>query len=259
MNINKIFLYLLVITTFSSCQKVIKINLNGSSPKFVIIGNVTDEPGPYTIKITKSVNFDQDNVFPGVHNAVVYITDQTLNITDTLSEISGGNYQTHFLSGVSGHTYQLYVTSDNNVFTSSSIMPARVPLDSIYTQKSLFGSGTDVVPIYKDPVGVGNQYHIILKIKDSISSVAVYIHDDALQDGNLVSEALMNSIDIHSGDSVMVELQCIDKNVFQYYTDLSATIQQNSAAPSNPQSNITGGALGYFSAHTSSRKSIIAQ
>jgi len=48
-------------------------------------------------------------------------------------------------------------------------------------------------------------------------------------------------------------MQCIDKNIFRYFTTLTE-VQENSTTPANPDSNISGGVLGYFSAHTSQRK-----
>jgi hypothetical protein len=49
-------------------------------------------------------------------------------------------------------------------------------------------------------------------------------------------------------DSVTIEMHCIDKPVYDYYYSLGN--RDNSATPANPVSNIVGGALGYFSAHT---------
>ena len=51
---------------FFSCQKVIQLELNTSSSQIVIQGNVYDQACPDTVKISKSVNFDQSNVYPAV-------------------------------------------------------------------------------------------------------------------------------------------------------------------------------------------------
>ncbi len=249
---------LFIMSAFCSCQKVIKVNLNSAAPRYVVAGNVTDQPGPYTINITKTIDFSQDNTFPGVSGATVFITDSNNNITDTLTEGSAGNYLTHTLVGVPGHTYHLDIAVGGNIFVCSSTMPQPVLLDSVRTQKSSFGKNIDVVPYYKDPVATGNNYHLTLKVKDSVST-EIYIHNDDLINGNEVANTLFNNIDVKTGDSITVELQCTDHKVNQYYDNLQQTIQQNSATPANPQSNITGGALGYFSAHTVDRKTIVAQ
>jgi hypothetical protein len=254
----KIIFFLFLIISFCSCQKVIHPDLGTSTSQYVVVGNVTDQPGPYTVTISKSVNFDQDNTFPPVSGAKVYITDSTLNLTDTLTEVNPGSYQTHTLAGVVGHTYHLTILSGTDSFFSSSTIPQPVNIDSVYIQTSIFGNDTDVVPLYKDPVGVGNYYHFVLTIQDSVSQ-DIYLHSDEITDGGLVSEPLRNDIDVNAGDTITVELQCVDYGAYQYYNNLQQTEGQNSATPANPQSNITGGALGYFRAHTVRRKSIIVQ
>lgn len=250
------FSSLLLVAVFESCRKVFKVDLNASSPKYVITGNVTDQPGPYHVRITKTVNFDQDNNFPGVSNALVLITDVTTNITDTLTEESAGNYVTSNIVGAPGHTYNLKITSGNDIFLASSKLPTSVHLDSLYTEKAQFGSGLDVVPVFNDPAGTGNYFHLLLSVGDSISPQIIVV-DDGLVDGHMIMTPIYNNMKFASGDSVSIELQCIDYGVFNYYSDLLQTQGQNSATPSNPKSNIAGGALGYFSAHTVNKMTIV--
>lgn len=257
MKLQHITAFLLLTIVATSCQKVINLKLPSSAPLYVVVGNITDQPGPYLLTITKTVGIDQDNIFPAVSGAIVYITDSNINFTDTLTETMPGNYQTHTLAGVPGHTYKMVALSNGNRFTSSSTMPQPIALDSVYTQASIFGNHTDVVPLYKDPKGVGNYYHLVLTVGDSIST-QIYIHDDEAIDGNEVEVALRNDITISHAEPITVELQCVDQPVFDYYRDLQQTNQQNSATPANPQNNITGGCLGYFSAHTSRKKTILA-
>jgi len=246
---------------FASCQKVIKVNLNNAASQYVIEANVTDQPGPYTVTITKSVNFDQDNTYPTVSGATVVITDNTANVTDTLKEVTPGNYNTSVLTGVSGHKYSLYINTASNTFTSSSTMPSAVPLDSLYTQLSPFGSRREVVPVYTDPVAKGNNYHFVEVKNDSVLS-AIYIRNDNLVNGRQISEPLNGSdggSPVLPGDVVVVYLECIDSAVYQYFYGLQQSGNANSASPANPVSNIAGGCLGYFSAHTSSAKSVVVQ
>jgi hypothetical protein len=51
-------------------------------------------------------------------------------------------------------------------------------------------------------------------------------------------------------------MNCVDKNVYDYFFTLSGVTGNNgfqTATPANPVSNISNGALGYFSAHTTQR------
>ncbi len=242
-------------TVFFSCQKVVNINLNASSPRYVVEGNVTNLPGPYLVKITKSVNFDQDNIFPTVSGALVLLTDNTAGLADTLKETSPGNYQTVSLNGIPGHKYQLYINANNNVFTASCTMPALVTLDSLYTQKSsVRGNRSQLIPVYTDPIAHGNYYHF-KEFKNDSETSSESIRNDNLINGQVIKEPVGGGI--ASGDRIVLILECIDSAMYQYYYTLGQTKNQNSATPANPLSNIKGGALGYFSAHTSSSKSVV--
>lgn len=249
---------LLSLTGLFSCQKVIHVDLNSTAPRYVVEGNVTDQPGPYLVKITRSVNFDQNNSFPGVDGATVVITDSNTNVVDTLTELLAGMYQTHLITGVSGHTYKLSIKADGNVFNCTSTMPQQVVFDSVYTQPSLFNTNNQTaVAAFKDPVGTGNYYKLIEQVNDSISE-NIYVYSDEISDGRELIGTMNRSIPIDSGNLVKVTLECIDHGTYEYYFTLAQTIRQNTASPANPQSNITGGALGYFSAHTIQTKGVIA-
>jgi len=50
----------------------------------------------------------------------------------------------------------------------------------------------------------------------------------------------------------------MDEPTFDFFNTLSDVLNnQNGPAPANPNTNIQGGALGYFGAFTSSKKQII--
>ena len=247
----------LLLITFTSCRKVINVKLNSASSQYVIIGNVTNMAGPYSVSITKTIDFQLDNNFPAVSGAVVIITDATIGNSDTLQESAPGIYNTSILTGQEGHTYNLYIKVENEIFTASSTMPAMVPLDSLYQEPATFGDGVSIVPVYRDPAGVKNYYHTVQFINNK-QSKEIFLRSDILTDGQVVSRPLDLGTDtaMHTGDNVRIELQAVDSAIYQYYRNLVATINQNSAAPANPQTNITGAKLGYFSAHAISASTI---
>ena len=261
--INYIVLIGLVLTA-ASCQKVININLNSSAPQYVVEGNVTDSLGSFSVKISRSVNFDQDNEFPAVSGAIVTITDKTANQIYTLSETASGYYQTTGLAiaGIGGHTYELYISTGNKILTATATMPVSIPLDSLYTQISGFRKGSiSIVPVYTDPVALGNFYRFVLTKNDTISD-AIYVRNDKLVNGQIIKQPLNGGggggSKISPGDIVTVEMECIDSMIYQFYYTLGQSRNANSATPTNPVSNIKGGqALGYFGAHTTSTQSLI--
>ncbi|PQJ12895.1 DUF4249 domain-containing protein [Flavipsychrobacter stenotrophus] len=253
-------IYIVAIASFifPSCQKVIHIDLNSADPKYVVEGNISNQAGPQTIKLSKTVSFESSNVFPAVSGALVTVTDATAGITDTLQEGAAGYYTTISMTGVPGHTYQLYVKSDSKVFTSTCTMPLPVTLDSLYISKSVFGNTRGAI-VYTDPAVTGNYYYFA-EYKNSVLTNNVYIRSDELRNGQVIDQVLSRGggeSELKTGDYLTIAMQCIDSAMYQYYFTLQQTKNQNAATPSNPQSNIVGGALGYFSAHTVSSKSVL--
>src|SRR5215467_13324944 len=102
---------LILLIPASACKKVIHVKLNDADPRIVITGDVTNEMGPYTITLSKTINFEEDNIFPPVSGALVIISTPG-GLTDTLSETSNGNYTTHGWQGIPGNSYSLYVKAE---------------------------------------------------------------------------------------------------------------------------------------------------
>ncbi len=260
---NIIYRILIVSIALASCKKVINININDATPQLVIQGNVTNVSGITTVTISKSINYSQDNIFPTVSGAVVSIKDSTVGITAPLIEIASGTYQTSVLQGVPGHTYLLSVQLNGTTYNASSTMANPVVLDSVTFQvNSGFGQTLiNPMPNFQDPAGINNYYQFIQSINSKITK-KTFVFDDRLSDGRYVSRQLFNdSAYIQPKDTVQLEMRCLDKNVYEYFKELSGLDPTNGqpTSPANPTSNISGGALGYFSAHTTQKKKAIVQ
>jgi hypothetical protein len=262
----KSILFLTILSgLFSACTKEIDIDLNSSDTQIVIEGIVTDENGPYTVKITKTVNFSESDIFPPVTGAFVVITDITTGLVDTLAEIMPGQYQTNMLTGVQQHTYELLVIAENKTYKARSTMPVKINLDSLrFNQLSLPGVGDAfaVVPMFTDPVQVGDNYRFILNI-NGIKDDAYIVGNDNVGNGQPNQRPLFTQNgNIESGDTVSVTMRCIDLSTYTYFFTL-AQIAGNGpgggTTPTNPPNNITGEkALGYFAAFTTQTRTQIA-
>jgi hypothetical protein len=248
--------------TFFSCKKVINVDINNASSQIVITGEVTNASGPYTVSISSTVNFSADNNFPSVSGALVIISDN-YGLKDSLSEISPGVYATHtYWHGQPGNIYTLNVSSSGKNYTAVSPMPQPVNLDSVSFQQSLRGGGKRVIEAvanFQDPAGVANYYQFAESINDTVLN-KVFIFSDRLSDGKYISQALDDdSTDLENGNQLTFSMYCIDENVYQYLYELRQLQDANpfnEATPANPDSNISGGALGYFSAHTIQTKQL---
>lgn len=249
----------------AACQKVIDVKLDNSDVRYIVTGKVTDQHGGCQVIITQSKAFSDNNQFPGVGGANVTIEHD--GIATGLAPSSAGVYSNDTLTGQPGHAYRLMIHLDGMTWTASSTMPAPVGLDSLYTRTSVLGDGLYITVVYKDPPNVNNYYHFIQYINGR-KEPSIFVSDDEFSDGLTVKSQLNYNNDtedpardITKGDSVSIEMICTDAAVYQFWYSLSngATGNNNTASPANPVSNITGGAMGYFSAQTIRQRSLIAR
>jgi len=260
MIMKKYFILILSISLFS-CKKIINVDLKNAPSELVIEGLVNDV-GPATITVSKSVTFSSSNTFPPVSGAFITIKDDVGN-TYTLSESpTAGTYTTALVIGKSGRTYSMNVNVNGTIYTAESTMPALVTLDTIMPDQITFGNKLlkVVTPVYTDPPGLGNYYQLVEKVNSRLIK-NVNAWNDNVNDGGTNTRRLIysddvDSLNIKTGDTVTVEMRCIDKNIFNYMYAL-ADLSSSQTTPSNPVSNISNGALGYFSAHTSRQKKIV--
>ncbi len=259
----KTYLYLSAIFLFfASCDKVITLPIKDNESQVVIEASITDQSGPYFVKLSRSINLNEANLYPIIENGTIIISDNT-GIKDTLNYLSEGIYKTKLIRGVSGRTYFLEVNVDGKKYKAQSTMPYKVNLDSLRVNIFPINGNNQysIIPFYNDPLELGNSYRFIQKINDTLDN-NYNIFNDNLNNGKINRRPLNNGnkdIVVKFLDIVSVEMQCISTSAHLFYYTLS---QQDGAgpgggtAPSNPPNNITGGALGLFSAYTTQTKVI---
>ena len=257
---NHIAPFFLLLFVSTSCQKVINVDVKNAEKKFVVEAIVTDQPGESIVKLSTTKNISETNEFPGVSGAIITITDNAGNAY-AFQETTAGNYQNAGFTGESGKTYFLEVKIDGNTFTARSMMSQKVSLDTLYiTDDVLFGESRKLANIaFQDPPGKGQCYRYIQYINGN-KSKPIFVNNDDYIDGKYVDTKLWYVVEdeddeeekIKTGDTVRIDMLCIEPAVYKYWFSVfqSATGESQSASPANPVSNISGGALGYFSAHT---------
>lgn len=242
--------------TFVACTKEIDLPLPNDSNKVVIEANVNEGAGPHTVKLSRSVAFTNTNEFPAISSAAVVLGDDQGN-SEQLVETSPGIYTTSALEGVVGRSYQLTTTVEGTTYTAVCRMPMAVPLDSVRIDSlQIFGDYQKLIFVScTDPGGVVNNYRYILRVNGELKK-GVLVQNDLVEDGNTIEQPLnfMDDETLETGDVVEVTMQCITPEVYRYFFGLAQNIGGETAAPADPVSNISGGALGYFSAHPSSTK-----
>lgn len=247
---NILFLLLLV---SSACEDVIEIDLKNVTPQVVIEGTITLQPGPYQVKISKTTDYFKPSVYPPVQGAVVQITDD-LGVGELLIETEPGTYESTTLLGDTGKIYTLSVVVDGKEYTASSAMQKVVPVDSLKTEYLPGGGfregGYFIHCFFTDPPEKGNNYRLIAYV-NGVRDETLYLVDDTFVNGRVVDYFLFFA-SYQIGDTAVVELQSLDLGVFDYLNTLNDIVSNqggnNPANPANPNTNIKGGALGYFGA-----------
>jgi len=262
-----IFLIIISLFIITSCEKEIDLDLDDKSGNIVIEGNVTNLAGPYYVKITKSVAFTENNNYPVITNATVVLSDNT-GQTETLKYIGEGLYETIAFSATAGRTYTLKVTAEGKEYTAKSKMPEPVLLEDLQQDSFLVAGELSytLLPIFTDPPVLGNRYLFNYTVNNSGKTFEAF--SDNVNNGLVNQRPLLLPNDDDGdgektkvGDTIYVEMQCIDTDVYTYFTSLLQIIDGGGPGggitPSNPPSNISNGALGYFSAHTISKKNYV--
>jgi hypothetical protein len=259
-----IVIFLITLLVSQGCQKVINVDLNDAEPKIVIEGLVTDKPGPYTVKISKSGSYFSDSILPVVSGASVVIADDA-GIIDTLTEVTPGVYLTSLTRGFPGRTYTLTVISEGQEYTGSSEMSSHVRIDSLMLMRAqsethyLTGDAEDNLEIhcfFKDP-DEKNYYRIKIFENDSIDPQSYKLYDDQYTNGE---ETELRIEYASEGNTYRVQLLSIDKPTYDYYNALGDLLYINplfGSTPANPDNNLSNGALGYFGTCAISTKIIV--
>ena len=251
----------------SSCEKVINVDLKNAEPKIVIEGIVDNSGNPARVKITKSVSFSNRVAAPTVSGATVKITDNLGN-NFILTETAAGVYTNAALIGQIGKTYTISVQNAGLTYVGKSTIPRDAPIDTIYQESvSIPGNvpgaasslGKIVSLVYTDIPGFGDNVQVVQTINGKVDNTLI-VADDQFTDGSDLPFQLYPNPNtkIKTGDVVKIEMRFIDKSVFRYLNGI-LEIQGGNTVPANPDSNISGGCLGFFSAHTSASQSIVIQ
>ncbi len=265
-----LILFIVLIFIFASCTEIIDIDINAVPDQIVVEANIgLNEPA--TVWLSRTVRLNNTDDIPRISAAKIILTDSDGN-SEVLTETSvTGNYTSINTIGKLGRTYKIEVITDNSTITSSSTIPNKIPIDSFSVSRSIYpGGGPSISPAvpadffeiklkFTDPANEKNYYHMLLFVND-IPQTGNYIYDDRLTNGNQMESFLLiyNPL-MKAGDVIQVEMRCVDKSVYEYFSSLRLAGGPGGSSPSNPYTNLKGGLLGYFSAHTVERKKFVVK
>jgi hypothetical protein len=249
-----------------SCEKVINVDLAGSAEAIVIEATLSTEKQPVRVLISKTSPYFGAKAGNPVSGASVSIRSEKGD-PHYLTESEPGVYTLGKTWASPGYWYVVDVEYDGVTYTARSFLNDMVPIVdlgfSYFDGMGFFGNGYTVACYIRDPGDAENYYRL-----------KYYVNGKPIDDKgeiSLYSDKLFNGKDIGIGqrllvfqetDTLTVELLSIDKAAYDYFSTLeniTATDWQQSAAPANPISNFNHGALGYFSAYSVARKTVVVK
>lgn len=259
----KKYIYILLMVLLFGCEKIIEVDLNDVRPAIVIEGNLIANELRASVKISKTANYFGLSEPEKISGAKVEINNNAGRVFK-LSETEKGLYENDYVFPEYGETFNLTVEFDGEIYEASSTLNPPVRIDSLnyyYNEGFAFiDEGYYLYTQFADPPVTSNYYRLKVykngNYKNNINNFILF--DDRFADGKSLKIRIVQRV-FKAGQEATVELISLDKGAYEYYKTFQELISINpgSAAPANPTSNISNGALGYFSAWSSSSKSIV--
>ncbi len=254
------------------CEDVVQVELNSTEPKLVIEGHLSNESNYCYFRVNRTTDyFNPRNSIDGVTGALIVVSDNS-GSEDTLGEHTPGTGYYFFpreFSAVAGKTYSATVILENRTFTANTTMVDQVRVDSMtfeYEEDNRFvdegeeEDGYRLHVFFQDTPGKPDYARIKLTkerpFNYDIAYYDIFLYDGRLSDGNTVDYNYFFKV-FQLGERAEVELISMDKAMYDYFLTLrevAVVLEGNlfDVTPANPNTNWSGGALGYFGAFNSS-------
>lgn len=247
MNVRLFLLWIGSLFLLSSCEELIDIDLNEGDPRVVIEAQLSDLGDVQRVRVSESVAFNESFNSRPLAGATVVVRDDRGG-SFLFQYEDNGYYVHHTFRPMVGRSYFLQVNVGQERYESVCRMPQYVEVDSIgVLEETIFGDPYYFATFkFNDPADMPNYYLYELSINGGTFRFASALNDK-FNDGLYVTHQISDlETDLMVGDNITVRRYCVDRSVYQYWSEYQST-NPGTAAPGNPTSNISNDALGYFS------------
>ncbi|NOY51374.1 MAG: DUF4249 domain-containing protein [Chlorobi bacterium] len=274
-NILSIISLFAIVSSFSSCTERIDIKLDSDRQRLVVEAIITDIPGNQYVKLTKTADYFSNEPPEGVSGAIIKINTSDNNIILAENDSVKGLYEFPFeYIGLQGNDYNMDIELNSEIggqthYTANTRMPyLAADVDSIEVLWNSHFEGWMVRLFALDPPS--EDYYMFngirngLLITDSIHKVN--IANDKLFNGNYTNGVIVLVFDDNElvpGDTFSLVMSNITKDYASFVNEVQTEIQANeplfSGPPANISTNISNGAIGWFTAYPSFFSSTIVK
>jgi hypothetical protein len=268
-------LTLFVLTIASSCTEIIELELDSSDIRLVVDGVITTDTTSHIVKITTSSNYFLNEAPPAVSGALVQIhsDDQSITLTESYPE-SGIYFTPPEFYGTKGKDYTLSINlekpvGDKTNYEAVTSMPLTIfSIDSIVLEYQEVWDFYLINLYAKDPPTTDFYKIDALRNGEIITDTAYRssVTDDRFFNGNNtngLSVMFLRADEVMPGDTITLVLSSISKEYYEFFLELQSESGSSnplfSGPPANISSNIREGGLGFFSAQSCVRESLVVK
>lgn len=240
--LSRIFMAAAVVFILTSCQEKIDLNLPEGEQFLVVEGWISNEPGPYVVRLTVTTPYFDSSPQPVISGALVTLRDD-LDLETVLTETDPGIYL-YPDSGIVGRSYQIDIElPDGGRYRSDfELLRQPVPILSISYRLSDDEPDPDndeqpndiydVVITTMEPAGKGDHYRwrTILNGVMQTDPWDISVANDDLVDGNFIPDLDVSGELYSAGDTVTVIQERISKAAYE----LLSAIQTQTAFVGSP-------------------------
>lgn len=144
MKVIKLFMFILTVIGFSSCEDVIQVKLDAGEPIITIDAFINDMRLQQTVRLTFTDSYFSQKPNSPITGASVHVKDLTSGLDYVFTDANNGTYVYDITApdtlGRVGHKYELTVTHQGKVYTSSTKMNRTTKVDSLVAKYKEAGS-----------------------------------------------------------------------------------------------------------------------
>ena len=253
----------------SSCETTVDLDLEQGEPRLAVEAIVTDQPDLNYVKLSRSAPYAKGIEPEPVTQAEVLLTDSQGRSTPFV-HYAGGEYKPAAgFKGEVGKTYTLTIKTDGQAYTATSTLNAVAALDKM---SFLYSDGRHdelgrmegyyLSVAFQEIPKVKNYYKLEIVLNGKFyqkNAGDILILDDKFYDGSYLGDLDIPTKFAH-GDSLNVRLLSLNPEAYHFYEALSHTHRQGGPFgrnPANLPTNISNGAVGFFSASAVSFRSVV--
>ncbi len=243
----KLILIILVSLYLNSCQQVVDIDLDTSSPKLVIEAPIVWQKGTLgnlqKIKLTTTSNY-YTNATPVASGAIVSIKDSDNTIFNFVETPNTGEYICSNFVPVIDKSYTLTIVNNGETYTATETLKSVAPIKEIIQDSNggISGNELQVRTIYIDPANTENFYLYKYKYPNQVKP-DYYADEDTFFEGNPFFSVSFKD-KLKPGDKIEITHTGISKKYYNYITVLLGVSGNSGGGPFQaPPATVRGNVL----------------